>query len=243
VIEASRGASRLFVTPVAQDAHRVLDVVLGGPGPRTRSLPLEFIPAPPSLAWRKVVFTAAAAEAGPRAAVSLARAAPATRLREPSPASEIGLLRTLRLMLNATREGARDIAAANPRLSLAAFDSPPRSFGDFTVACRFAVRDSATGELGLCASVANQTARRLLFDPTSWVIRAGDRVYPVGTVDFASEIEPGGSAAALLVLARGPGGEDTRLLADNAFLPSVRLSGSANPRPVARMGLPGLEPR
>lgn len=243
VIQAARGSSRLFVTPVAADAHRVLHVVLAQGEGRTRSLPLEFIPAPASLAWRKVAFVANPAGSPPRPAVSLSRTPPAARLRAPGPASEIGLIRTLRLMLNTTEDGARDIAAASAGLSLAVLDAPPRDFGSFCLACRFAVRDSATGAVGLCVSVANRTARRLLFDPGSWVVRAGGRVYPAGTVDFASELEPWASAAAFLVLSGGPDGRTTALLADNDFEPSVVLCGSANPRPVRRMSLEGPDPR
>lgn len=242
VIEAARGKPRIFVTPVAADAHRVLHVVLAQPGGRTRAIPMEFIPAPAGLAWRKVVLSAAAAPADPGPAAALSARRPVARLRDPSPESEIGLLDTLRLMLNSTAAGARDIAAANPSLALASLDGPPRSFGDFTIRARFAVRDSTTDTLGLCASVANQTARRLLFDPLSWVVRAGDRVYPVRTAEFANELEPWATGAALLVLARGPGGEATRLLPDNDFKISVLLIGSVNPRPVDRLPLDGFAP-
>jgi hypothetical protein len=243
VIEATRGKRRLFVTPVAADAHRVLHVVLAEPGAPTRSLPIEFVPAPPGLAWRKVVFFSGKAVAEPRPVVSLRLQPPPSRLRQPSPESELGLIRTLRLMLNTTAEGAADIAAANPALELAVADGKPRSFGDFTLSNRFALRDSTTDTLGLCVNVANPTARRLLFDPGSWVVRAGDRVYPVRTVDFAGELEPGAEAAAFLVLGRGPNGEPTRLLPGNAFEISVLLAGSVNPRPVERLPVEGFDPR
>lgn len=242
VVEAARGKTRLFVTPVAAGAHRVLHVVVGEPGGPTRGVPIEFIPAPAGLAWTKVVFEAGEAHAAPRPAVSLGEAAPRTRLREPSPESEIGIMRTMRLMLNTTAQGAGDIAAANPALSLVGLEGAPRSFGDFSITNRFALRDASTDTLGLCASVANNTSRRLLFDPTGWVVRAGDRVYPVRTVDFAGELEPGATATVLLVLARGPDGDPTRLLPDNSFEISAVLSGSVNPRPVIRMALEGFGP-
>jgi hypothetical protein len=243
VIEATRGKARVFVTPIAADAHRVLHVVLAQPGGATRGVPIEFIPAPAGLAWRKVVFGTGEAAVEPRPHVSLSARPPGTRLREPSPESEIGLIRTMRLMLNTTAAGAGDIAAANPLLALSTLDGPPRSFGDFTLHTRFALRDSTTGALGICASVANQTARRLLFDPGSWVVRAGDRVYPVRTADFANELEPGATGTAFLVLARGPGGEDTRLLGASDLEVSVLLSGSVNPRPVRRLPLEGFDSR
>jgi hypothetical protein len=242
VIEATRGKGRIFVTPVAAGAHRVLHVVLAGPDRTTRGIPIEFIPAPAGLAWRKVVFTSGRPIAPIQPPVSLDAQAPRTKLREPSPESELGLVRTLRLMLNTTVEGAEGIAAANPALSLKILDSEPESFGDFTLNGRFAIRDSTTDTLALCASVSNQTGRRLVFEPGSWVVRAGDRAYPVRTVDFAGELEPGASGSAFLVLARGPGGEATRLLPDNDFKMSVLLAGEANPRPVLRMPLDGFDP-
>jgi hypothetical protein len=243
VIEAARGRTRIFVTPVAAGAHRVLHVVLAGPDGSTRGVPIEFMPAPAGLAWRKVVFTGAKADAVQQPPVSLYAHAPRTLLREPSPESELGLIRTLRLMLNTTVQGAAEFASANPALSLKVLDEAPRSFGDFTIENRFALRDSTTDTLGLCASVANQTASRLLFDPGSWVVRAGDRAYPVRTVDFAGELEPGTTGAVFLVLGRGPGGEPTLLLPDNKFEISVILSGKMNPRPVRRMALEGFDPR
>jgi hypothetical protein len=243
VIQATRGSPRIFVTPVAAEAHRVLHVVLAPAAGPTRSVPIEFIPAPAGLAWRKVVFGPDTPRAEVRPAIALSARPPRAKLRDPSPESEIGLLRTLRLMLNTTAAGARDIAAANPSLALESFDGPRRSFGDFTILTRFAVLDSTTGALGLCASVANQTARRLLFDPASWVVRAGDRVYPIRTADFANELEPGATGTAFLVLARGPDGEAARLLPGNDFEISVILGGSVNPRPVRRLPLEAFGPR
>jgi len=243
VVEAARGKPRIFVTPVAAGAHRVLDVILSEPDGRTRGVPLEFVPAPAGLAWRKVVFVDGAAPAAPRTAVGLSGSAPRARLREASPEAEIGLITTLRLMLNTTAEGARDYAAANPALDIEELHGAPRSFGDFTIASRFALRDSTTGMVGICASVANETPRRLLFDPQSWVVRVGERVYPVRTMDFAGELDPGATAPVFLVLARGPEGAPTLLRADNAFEISALVKASVNPRPVMRLPLAGFDPR
>jgi hypothetical protein len=243
VVEAARGKERIFVTPVAAGAHRVLDVILSQPDGRSRGVPLEFVPAPAGLAWRKVVFVDGAAPPAPRTAVGLSGSAPRPRLREASPEAQIGLITTLRLMLNATADGARDVAAANPALDLEELHGPPRSFGDFTIANRFALRDSTTGMVGICASVANETSRRLLFDPQSWVVRVGDRVYPVRTMDFAGELEPGSTAPVFLVLARGPDGAPTLLLAENAFEISALVKASINPRPVMLLPIAGFDSR
>jgi hypothetical protein len=231
------------VTPVAADAHRVLHVVLAPPEGPDRSIPVEFLPAPPSLAWRKVVFAQARREGEAQPSVSLSPRAPRQAYREPGADSLLGMLRTLRLMAGASPAQAAAVAAANPALSLADLDPGPRSFGDYTVMNRFAVRDATTDTLGICASVTNATARRLLFAPDGWVVRAGDRVYPVGTADFQGVLDPGESAEALLVLGRGPDGEPTRLLPDNAFRISAVVAASASPRPVSRMALEGFDPR
>jgi len=240
VVEAARGDTRLFVTPVAADAHRVLHVILAPDNGPTRSVSFEFLPAPPGLAWRKVVLVDRTTPVDQEPTVSLVDRPPRTRLRESSPESEIGLIRTLRLMTTMTAHGALSVVAANPALEMATFSGPPRSFGDFTIRVRFAVRDSTTGALGICATVSNQTARRLLFDPASWVLRVGDRVYPIQTEDFTNELDPGCTGDAFLVLARGPDGAPTGLLPDNDLELSVILSGSFNPHPVLRMPLEGF---
>lgn len=237
VIEAARGARRIFVTPTIETAHRVLHVVLGDSDGGTRSLPIEFIPAPPNVAWRKVVFSLVDNAPKAKTTYRLLDRPPDAQVGEASAASELGLLETLRLLAAAPEGDLHAIAASNPSLSLATFASGPRSFGSFSLACRFAIRDSATGSLGLCAGVSNLTARRLLFDPLSWKVRVGDHVYPAATADFPGELEPGSTAPAFLVLARGPDGKALRLLAENAFLPSVALIAAVSARPVSRMGL------
>ena len=242
VVEATRGRRRIFVTPVAAQAHRVLHVVLTLPDGRSRSVPIELIPAPPGLAWRKVSFEGPSAAPESQVSVKLQPSAPRSLAREPSPESEIGLLRTLRLLSNASDGTAAAIVAANPALEFARGTEAPRSQGDYTLTTRFALRDSTTDTLGLCVSVANQTAMRLLFQPDGWALRAGDRIYPVRTVDFANELGPCASAAAFLVLTRGPGGEETGLLPDSPLEVSAVLAGMVNPRPVSRMNLPGFEP-
>jgi hypothetical protein len=241
VIQASRGATRVFVTPVAAQAHRVLHVVLDEPGGATRSVPIELVPAPAGLAWRKVVFAVHPPPKETQRRVALDLQPPRTRLREASPESELGMIRTLRLMQDAGPEGAEAVAAANPALSLCLLDGEPRSFGDFTLANRFAVRDATTGTLGLCVTVSSASRRRLLFDPEAWAVRVGDRVFPIRTLDFSGELEPGSAEAAFLVIARSPDGEPNRLLPDNAFEVSAVLGGSANVRPVSRFALEGFK--
>jgi hypothetical protein len=237
VIEASRGSPRLFVTPVSAGAHRVLDVVLASGEPGARSLPVEFVAAPPGLAWRKVIFEDRAGQSQPAAQIRLDLRTPPAATRRPSPESEIGLIRTMRAIADMGSGDARALASANPALSLAILPGDPRSFGDFTIALRFALRDATTGSLGICAAVANQTARRLLFDPAGWIARSGDRAYPVATADFPGLSEPGSVTLAFLVVASGPDGRPTRLLADSPLELSARIASSASARPVIRRSL------
>ena len=243
VVEATRGMERLFVTPVTGGAHRILDVVLAEPGGLTRGLPIEFVPAPAGLAWRKVVISEnrAAPDSGPL--VALDKRVPRSRYRRASADSELGLITTLRLMLNTTAEGAALVARSNPSLELRTLGANPRSFGPFTLMPRFALRDTTTDSLGICVGLSNTTGRRLLFEPSSWVVRVGDRVYPVGTVDFSHELGPHEDGAAFLVLTQGPDGRLPLLSVDNPFEISVVLKAEVSARPVSRLPLPSFEPR
>jgi hypothetical protein len=72
-------------------------------------------------------------------------------------------------------------------------------------------------------------------------VRAGDRVYPIRTVDFANELEPGARGRVPGACARS-GRRATGLLPGNDFEISVGLIGSVNPRPVIRMPLEGFGP-
>ena len=58
IVDATRGSTRLFVAPIVPQAHRVLHVILSPVSGATLSVPIELIPAPRGLAWRKIVFSA-----------------------------------------------------------------------------------------------------------------------------------------------------------------------------------------
>ena len=240
VIEASRGKRRLFVTPVAADAHRVLHVIVAPAEREERSIALEFLPAPAGLEWDTLVLEDGAPPAAPAPVVALAEEPPAPALRASGPDSELGLIRTLRLLLAAGAGRARAVAAANPALSFAFAEGDSIDFGDFSLAVRLAVRDATTGALGVAVRVANKTQRRLRFAPRSWSVRSGPRVYAVDTCDFFPALEPGSSGLAFLVVAATAGGGDTRLLPGSELLPSVEETGSENTRPVRRLGLADL---
>jgi len=261
LVDARRGSPRLFVTPLVQGGRRVLHVVLGPPGTAPRTVLLEFLPAPPESAWSKVTFVAAAsarpraaaADSGDRGAppedaaaanvrspvIRTLRPAPSPD-RTPTPEVQLGLIRTMRLVRTLPLERARALVAADPALEWDDRQRAPRSFGPFVLRLAFALRDRTTDCLGLCVDVRNATRRRLIFDAESWVVRAGERVYPLRTADFANEIEPEAAAVAWLVLGRAQDGSPTRLLPATDFQVSVKLTATVNPHPVLRFPLAGL---
>jgi len=248
VVDAVRGSPRVFVTPITRDAHRVLHVVLRLPSGSERSVPIEFIAAPSDQAWRKVTLVAPASVPAPgpsgegvavtvpsEARVRLLDSAPAEAFQTPTPAIEIGIVRTLRLMLALGPDGARRLVAANPALEMAELPHSARPFGAFTLEIPFALRDSVVDCLGLCVKVTSTSLRRLIFDPGSWIVRVGDRVYPVRTADFTNEIEPGATAWAVLVLTRAQDGTPTHLLPKNSFEVSLTVAAAVTSKAVRRM--------
>jgi len=264
LVDARRGSPRLFVTPLVQGGHRVLHVVLAPPGEAPRTVLLEFLPAPPQSAWSKVTFlaaasarpSAAAAGSGERSAradeVAAADGRPPENrtqrpapgpYRMPTPEMQLRLIRTMRLVRTLPPERARALVAADPALEWDDRRRAPRSFGPFVLRLAFAIRDRTTDCLGLCVDVRNTTRRRLVFDAESWVVRAGERVYPLRTADFANELEPEAAAVAWLVLARAQDGSPTRLLPEGDLQVSVQLAATVNPHPVWRFPLADSRPR
>ncbi len=255
LVDASRGSPRIFVTPLVSGGHRVLHLIVQPPGGTTRSIPLEFLAAPAGEAWHKVVLVDGAPAAESPDAASPSRGGPPRRAarapspdapagRKPTPADELGLIRLMRRLHGLQADEAAALVAAQPALQWDDEARAPRSFGPFTVRLAFALRDGTTGCLGLCVEVRNATGRRLIFDAESWVVRSGDRVYPVRTADFANEVEPESVQTAWLVLTGAPDQNPARLLPDQDLSVSVRLSASVNPRPIFRFPVdpPAAEP-
>jgi hypothetical protein len=139
-------------------------------------------------------------------------------------------------------EEASALVESRPALQWDDQGRPPRSFGPFTLRVASALSDRTTNCLGLCVEVRNATARRLIFDATSWVIRSGDRIYPVRTADFANEIEPESVQTAWLVLTRSPDRNPAQLLREEDLRVSVRLSAAVNPRPILRFPIDPATP-
>ncbi len=155
-----RGASaRIFVTPVAAAGPPRPS---RGPGAAWRRDPAacrsnSSRPRPASPGARSCSRPPASANEA-RLAVALSpQRSPDTPWREPSADSEIGLLRTLRLMLNTDRGWRRAPSRRQIRPSTSASSrrASPAASGTSRCSTGSRCRDTTTDTLGICASVAN----------------------------------------------------------------------------------------
>lgn len=238
-----RGYKRFTVTPLVEGASRILHVFMEG----ERTLTLEIFAAERESAFKRVTFVdaeraeAAAAklaedERARRTTVTRSERPPESRYVEPSAATQHGLMQFMRALMNMPEDMARRMIEANRYLQVVKHGREISS-GEFTISIRFAVRDAITDTLGVCISLKNNTSRRLLFDPQSWIMRAGSQVIPIRTVDFAGVLEPNATLPVFLVVTRGIDGRPTRLLPENDFTIAVTMTGSTSAKPVELIDL------
>jgi hypothetical protein len=160
---------------------------------------------------------------------------PISKYQEPSAETQLGLKNFMKALLSVDEERALSLLRANPAIQ---FNFPKGAgaqafdYGLYTITQRFVLRDAVTDTLGLCVAMKNNSASRLLFDPAGWVLRAGDHIYPVPTVEFSGEIEPGQATTAFLIIARDVNGRPTRLLPTTPMQVSAKIVGAVNPRPL-----------
>lgn len=239
-----RGYTEFAITARVKSSSRTLHLLMSD-GERTRVLTLECLVSPNrEQAFRRVVFKdisaadRAAADAIARArqtaaAVTVSDEPPESRYMPASPETIRGLRDFTRALAGVHEDRALAMLSANPALQFASkADVPEQDVGAFAIQQRFAVRDGMTDTLALALVVRNKTKLRLVFDPQSWVIRAGSRVYPVNFSDFAGALEPEASALAVLVLARDQAGKPTRLLPETDLKPSLALVERESTKPV-----------
>lgn len=238
-----RGYKRFAIAPLVASSSRTLHLFMG-----ERTLTLEFFVAQErQQAFRSVTFVdavqqekdtarIAAAERERRMQVTREDTPPESRYTDPTEETQQGMQRFMRALLNMSEEMARRMVAANPMLQLAKHDRNIPS-GDYSITIRFAVRDSLTDTLGICVALNNHTAKKLIFDPQSWMLRAGDMVYPIKTTDFAGSLDASSTQLVFLVLTRGIDGKPTRLLPDNKFTVAVELRDSVSAKPVQLIDL------
>lgn len=236
VIEAQRGSSRLFLTPLKSDARRILHAVFETGDGGTRSLVLELLAAPPGVGWHKLVLTQRTASSARLREVSPAPLPSA--FREASADSALGLLHALR-MLRATGQGSgKALERAEPRFEIDERTYPASTAPEFSLEPVLRVQLKPTGETGLCVRVRNRSTRRILIDPLRWSARAASSTWPASTVDFSGLVEPLGCEEAYLVLPP----VDGRVLAPTDELSiAANLSASYCARPVASVVLPGWD--
>lgn len=239
-----RGYTEFVITARVREANRTLHLIMRD-GERTHVLTLECLVAPNrEQAFRRVVFTdlKAADRAAEQAVAKARQATAAVTVTEdppesiyvaPTPETIKGLRDFARTLAGVHEDRALAMISANPAMQLAnKANVPEQDVGAFSIQQRFAVRDAMTDTLALVVTVRSKSKLRLLFDPRSWVLRAGSRVYPVNLVDFSGALEPEASALVVLVLARDQAGNPTRLLPESEFRPSVALVSKESTKPV-----------
>ena len=237
VVEAERGASRMYVTALAANAHRVLHVALTDADGSVRTFPLEFVPSVPGRALRKLTLTAEAPAAPLPSGSVPARVQPTARS---SASSEIALLRLMRLAEALPAATFDSLLLGAPALHLVRRSDPPSDLGEVTVRIRYALSDDVTGEAGLAVEIANATGKRILLDPQSWTIAAGGHDYPIRTVDFVDVLPPRALVRAFLVLGPRPDGFAASLGAREPASLRVAICARASARPVSRYAVTPL---
>ncbi len=230
MIDATRGATRLYVTALAPNAHRVLHVALDAGGDRPQTVPLELVPTAAGQALRKLTFVADPPPAAKDP--TLPRAASIRPAHAASPRSEVALLRLARLLEALPLGEAERLSRASPALQFRPLQQAPADLGDFTIRPRFVVSDAVTGTAAVVAEVASARTERLLIDPRSWLVRSGDLVVPVATVDPAGVIEPGACLSVVLILAPGPDGGVLPLAPGQPLSVTAVLGDRSSARPV-----------
>lgn len=235
-----RGYKQFTISALVDRSSRTMHIFMEG----GKILSIECVVAPSrDMAFRGVTFidtnatkqaVAEAVEVARDRANTIERSEepPVSRYQEPSPESQVGLKNFMKALLAMNEERAAKMVGANPALQLVRLRDVTDS-GDYKITMRFALRDEITDTLGLCVTVKNETHGRLIFDNASWILRSGDRVYPVPTAEFVGELEPGASAAAFLVLARDAHGAPTRILPDGNYRVGLDLKGKVNTKPVS----------
>jgi hypothetical protein len=233
------GYKQFAISALVNHSDRTLHIMMEG----DRVLTLEFYIVPgEEQAFRRVKFVDAVAAAtavdglvqnehSRAATIKRSDEAPESRYTEPTPASQEGLRTFARALLAMTESRAKEMIAANPAIQAERL-SKSEPFGDFTILQRYAIRDDVTDTLAVVVALRNDTKMQLSFDPRSWIIRAGDRVYPVPTTDFAGALEPDKTALVVLELARDQAGMPTRLLPSSPLRISVQEAGKASTKPV-----------
>jgi hypothetical protein len=241
MIEAVRGSTRLYVSALAADAHRVLHVAFLAPTGEIQTVPLEFVPAPPQLAFRKLTFVDGAAATRPAVQPESPTALLPTKRSTPS--AELALIRLMRLLDSLPPASATQLSATSPTLRYVSIRGEPADFGDFTVTACFVVEDRITGNTGICAELANACTKRILIDPRSWLVRSGNNAYRVRTVDFAGALDPAARARIFMVLETGANGAPVQLDPNQPVQISARVDEKASARPVTTYDVEPFLPR
>ena len=238
-----RGERLISITALVDRGVRTLHLVMED----NRTLTLEFLITPNrNMAFRAVFFVDSVArgehvDAAVRAERARANAfvrsdePPQSNYVEPSPETQLGLKNFMKALFAMNEERALAFLRANPAIQFSfpkGLGAQAVDYGLYTIEPRFVLRDTITDTLAVCAVVKSKTPRRLIFDPAGWILRAGDHVYPIPTVEFSGVVEPDQAATAYLILARDINGRPTRLLPSTPMRVSAKLVDAVNPKPL-----------
>jgi hypothetical protein len=115
------------------------------------------------------------------------------------------------------------------------YDGKPlvSDFNDYQIQIEQAFRFKADDTLVFRVAITNETDRPLLYQPDSFSLRAGNRLYPQSISDATGAVPPRGNSIVYFAVTGTPDGGRNNLSLKNQFTVLVdRLSPSARPTPV-----------
>ena len=117
-------------------------------------------------------------------------------------------------------------------------------FNDYQIEIEQAFRFNAEDTLVFRVAITNETAAPLIFQPDSFTLRAGNRLYPQSISDAAGTVPPNGRSIVYFAVSGTPDGGRNELSLRNAFTVLVtRLSPPPSPPPVVTVtNVPSVHP-
>ena len=126
------------------------------------------------------------------------------------------------------------------------YDGKPlvSDFNDYEIQIEEAFRFNAEDTLVFRVAITNETAAPLIYQPDSFTLRAGNRLYPQSISDAAGTVPPNGRSIVYFAVSGTPDGGRNELSLHNAFTVLVtRLSPPPPPPPVVTVtNVPSVHP-
>jgi len=126
------------------------------------------------------------------------------------------------------------------------YDGKPlvSDFNDYKIDIEQAFRFNAEDTLVFRLAITNETAAPLIYQPDSFTLRAGNRLYPQSISDAAGTVPPNGRSIVYFAVSGTPDGGRNELSLKNSFTVFVtRLSPPPPPPPVVTVtNVPSVHP-